>query len=99
MVETSLNRDFFEEQLSLGEESVLGAFLDKDLSNAHIMEDPLIKNFAEANHFLDHNMTRRRTKLFLNLKFFFKRLFGPKKEKKAKARKAKSKKKTSKRKR
>lgn len=92
MVETSLNRDFFEEQLNLGEESVLGTFFDKDLSGAHILEDPLIKNFSGANHFMDYDMTKKSTKLFLNLKFFFKSLFGPKKEKVAKVKKSAKKK-------
>lgn len=60
------------------EENVFGAVLDQDLSDGHIDEDPLIKNFAQANHFLDYDMSLRRVRMALRIKFFFKGLFGRK---------------------
>jgi len=92
--------DFFEEEFSFdlfkdlsypriitpADESVFGTLLDSDLLKAHITEDPLIKHYAAANHFLNHNMSLRRTRFALKMKFFFKDLFG----RKPKAKKPKS---------
>jgi len=58
------------------EENIFGAVLEKDFSMAHIDEDPLIANFAIANHFLDYDYSLRRTRALLRLKFLFSRLFG-----------------------
>ena len=103
--------DFFEEEFSYDlfkdlsypriitpmEENVFGTLLDSDLSKAHITEDPLIKHYAEANHFLNHNMSLRRTRFALKVKFFFKDAFS-RKPKAKKPKSAKSKRRKSKRK-
>lgn len=66
------------------EENMFGLVLERDLSS--VMKDPLIKHYAVANHFLDYNMSLRRTRLVLKTKFLFKDLFKrkPKHERAAK---------------
>jgi len=82
--------DFLNE---LASEDMFGLVLDHDLSAMDVMADPLIKHYAAANHFLDYNMTLRRTRLALKTKFFFRGIFKrprkPKREAKRKRRMAK----------
>ena len=59
-------------------ESVFGTMLEGDLSRAHVLEDPLIKHFAPHTHFMEKNMTRRRTRMALRIKFFVADLFSRK---------------------
>lgn len=70
-------------RFQISEENVMGLILEQDLSDKHVEEDPLIKNFAEANHFLDYNYSKASTRAYLRVKFFFKSLFSrrPKRKK------------------
>lgn len=78
MVEGSTYKDFFSENFDFEADTLFGDMFEKDLSAAHITEDPLIKNFAVANHFLDYNMSKRGTRFMLRLKLFFKSIFKTK---------------------
>ena len=57
-------------------ESHVGSVLDMDLSESHVIEDPLIKHFEGNHHIMTHDMTLKRVRFTLQVKSVIAWLFG-----------------------
>lgn len=78
---TPISDSAFSGELASYEENLFGNIFERDLSDADVASDPLIKHYTDANHFLDYDMTLRRVKFRLRIKFFFRDLFSRKPKK------------------
>jgi len=56
-------------------ENMFGMVLEQDLSSADIMADPLINHYSAANHFMDYDLTMRKSRLAIKAKLLFRSIF------------------------